>query len=74
MCICCFRQAKARYEGELKLRSMNNDHVGAMEWDWVWSMLQAKDGKLTANAELLERAQQQVGCRAVALCPGQLNG
>lgn len=54
------RQAKATYEGELKLRSMNNDHVGAMEWDWVWSMLQAKDGKLTANAELLERAQQQV--------------
>ena len=56
------------YEGELKLRSMNNDHVGAMEWDWVWSMLQSKDSKNSqmANTELLEKAQLQVD--AVATC------
>lgn len=57
---CCCRQAKAEYEGELKLRSLNNDHVGAKEWDWVWSMLQAKEGSMTtANPELLAKAQEQ---------------
>ncbi len=58
---CCCRQAKAEYEGELKLRSLNNDHVGAKEWDWVWSMLQAKEGSITAtaNPELLAKAQEQ---------------
>ena len=58
---CCCRQAKAEYEGELKLQSLNNDHVGAKEWDWVWSMLQAKEGSITAtaNTELLAKAQEQ---------------
>lgn len=56
------RQAKAQYEGELKLRSLSHERAGAMEWDWVWSMLQAKEGNatVTANAELLAKAQQQV--------------
>ena len=59
-CIC--RQAKAHYEGELKLRGMNNDHVGAMEWEWVWSMLQSKQGSSAgiAQEEVLAKAQQQV--------------
>ncbi|DBB10991.1 TPA: hypothetical protein ACH3X3_006472 [Trebouxia sp. C0006] len=56
------RQAKAEYEGELKLRSLNNDYVGAKEWDWVWSMLQGKEGSITAtaNPDLLAKAQEQV--------------
>lgn len=53
------RQAKAEYEGELKLRSMNDDHVGAMEWDWVWSMLQNKHSasSLSLDAQLLQKPQ-----------------
>lgn len=59
---CDCRQAKAHYEGELKLRRMNNDHVGAMEWEWVWSMLQSKQGSSAgiAQEEVLAKAQQQV--------------
>ena len=59
-CIC--RQAKAHYEGELKLRKMNNDHVGAMEWEWVWSMLQSKQSSTAgvAQEEVLAKAQRQV--------------
>ena len=51
------RQARAEYESELKLRSMNNDHVGALEWDWVCSMLQGRGG---ASQSFLARARQQV--------------
>ncbi|KAL3142104.1 hypothetical protein ABBQ32_004724 [Trebouxia sp. C0010 RCD-2024] len=56
------RHAKAHYEGELKLRRLNNDHVGAMEWDWVWSLLQGKQGSTTGvlQEEVVEKAQQQV--------------
>ena len=41
---------------------MNNDHVGAMEWEWVWSMLQSKQGSTAgvAHEEVLAKAQQQV--------------
>lgn len=41
---------------------MNNDHVGAMEWEWVWSMLQSKQGSSAgiAQEEVLAKAQQQV--------------
>lgn len=56
------RHAKAHYEGELKLRRLNNDDVGAMEWDWVWSLLQGKQSSATGvlQEEVLEKAQQQV--------------
>ena len=68
---CCCRQAKAEYEGELKLRSLNNDHVGAKEWDWVWSMLQAKEGSITAtaNPEQLAKAQDQASNTGITV-PG----
>jgi len=72
---CCCRQAKAEYEGELKLRSLNNDHVGAKEWDWVWSMLQGKEGSITAtaNPDLLAKAQEQASntyqARHILICP-----
>ena len=41
---------------------MNNDHVGALEWDWVWSMLQSKHRNAAdvAQNEILVKAQQQV--------------
>ena len=60
LCIC--RHAKAHYEGELKLRRLNNDHVGAMEWDWVWALLQGKQSSTAdaAQEEVLAKAQQQV--------------
>ncbi|DBB04420.1 TPA: hypothetical protein ACH3X1_012902 [Trebouxia sp. C0004] len=63
------RQAKAEYEGELKLRSHNNNHVGVKEWDWVWSMLQAREGSImaTANPELLAKAQEQASNTDVAV-------
>ncbi len=66
---CCCRQAKAEYEGELKLQSLNNDHVGAKEWDWVWSMLQTKEGSITATAspELLAKAQEQASNTGVTV-------
>lgn len=50
---------------------MNNDHVGAMEWEWVWSMLQSKQGSRAgiAQEEVLAKAQQQVhmhlGCSSL---------
>ena len=61
------RQAKAQYEGELKMRSMRNDHVGGIEW--LRSILQPQEGNstVTASLELLAKAQQQVSKKKVMM-------
>lgn len=61
------RQAKAQYEGDLKVGSMKNDQAGSMEWEWLRSMLQPKEGNstVTASPELLAKAQQQVSKKKV---------
>ena len=43
------RQARQMCESELKLRRLNNDHVGSLEWDWVRSIMENAQQSTSPN-------------------------